>query len=172
MKRILIILAAGLFVMTAQSCTKKGENDPFLSFKTRDARITGIWELTSSRSVWEDETTGGGTFSSSKTEEIVEDGVRKTNDWVDGVPVNNTEENVTGELTINKDGTYSSVGTSQLTLVNGIFVATTQTTSTSDGYWWWLNDKKKKTRIAFDDDAGSMNIDRLKNKEMVITVAT
>ena len=40
---LLIIISLG-FVF--QSC-KKGDNDPFLSLRSRMARITGVWELTS-----------------------------------------------------------------------------------------------------------------------------
>ena len=38
--------------------------------------------------------------------------------------------------------------------------------STTSGNWWWLNDSKKKTRIAFDDDYGSFDIQMLKSNEM------
>ncbi len=45
-KLLLFALVATLTVPSFQSC-KKGENDPFLSLKSRKARLKGDWELTS-----------------------------------------------------------------------------------------------------------------------------
>jgi hypothetical protein len=43
----LLLLAAGAFLLTANlSSCKKGENDPFLSLKSRKSRLSGEWEVT------------------------------------------------------------------------------------------------------------------------------
>jgi len=41
----LVLFAFALLCLT--SCLKKGEDDPFISFRTRTARLTGQWHLTS-----------------------------------------------------------------------------------------------------------------------------
>jgi len=47
MKNVLsAVLIAALIMPIIQGC-KKGEEDPFISFKSRDSRVTGTWELKS-----------------------------------------------------------------------------------------------------------------------------
>lgn len=154
MKKSLFILGAALIMVAVPSCTKKGENDPFLSFMSRDARITGKWKL----SAYEDESTtttvaGGTTFINTSTSNY--DGTNMTDTWTSWGGGTNIYT-YAREITINKDGTYNLKE-----VVDG-------DTQESTGYWWWIDDKKKKTRIAFDDDANSMDIDQLKNKEMIL----
>lgn len=43
---LIILLATGLMIPLNHNC-KKGENDPGLSFRSRDGRITGTWQLSS-----------------------------------------------------------------------------------------------------------------------------
>ena len=43
LKIALFVVLAATFILP--SC-KKGENDPFISLKSRDARITAKWKLT------------------------------------------------------------------------------------------------------------------------------
>lgn len=150
MKKFFTMFAiAGLLMTTG--CSKKGENDPFLSFKTRNARITGTWTLTSSEStstnIW---TSGGTTVTTSSS--TTYDGNLLTN-TSGGTSWSSTYSQ---EMTINKDGTYT-----MKTISDGDI-------SEGSGYWWWLSDKKKKTRLALDDDWNSFDIDQLKNKEMII----
>lgn len=152
MKRILLILSAVGLLTTVQSCTKKGENDPFLSFKSRNSRITGTWELTAMTSTYTNTYISGGqtTITTSTT---TYDGTLLTT--VSGGGSNSIV--YSEEVTINKDGTYHAI-----TVDDG-------DTYEQQGHWWWLDDKKKKTRIAFDDDWGSFEIDQLKDKEMILT---
>jgi len=137
-------------VMTLQSC-KKGENDPFLSLKSRDSRITGTWVLKSKDfSQTQSATSNGVTITDVTTQSY--DGSLLT-DVQNG---NTNTVSFSSEMTINKDGTYTIISTDD------------GDKSESDGYWWWLNDKKNKTRIAFDDDAVSYVIDQLKNKSLIL----
>ena len=49
MKKNILFIALSLVVgSTVLTGCKKGENDPFLSLKSRDARITELWKLTMS----------------------------------------------------------------------------------------------------------------------------
>jgi hypothetical protein len=128
---------------------KKGENDPFLSLKTRNARITGTWKLTSQET--------SETYTSDGETDVYSTSYN-------GTTLNTTESGVTNSvpysqtIEINNDGTY------KMTIIeDGV-------TNERQGNWWWLNSKKKKVRIAFDDDWGSFYIDQLKNKELVLTI--
>lgn len=128
---------------------KKGENDPFLSLRSRNARITGTWKLTSQET--------SDTF-------VVGDITNANSTSYDGTTLNTTEAGVTNSVNysqtieINKDGTYKMI-----IVEDGISYE-------NQGNWWWLSSKKRKVRIAFDDDWGSFYIDRLKNKEMVLKI--
>lgn len=157
-----IIIFIGLFAIVGTSSCKKGDNDPFLSLKSRNARITGVWELTNSD-------------YESKTEQTYSDGCRETykrDDSFDGTVVTQyssssyscyggyfsegTETTIYSRtLEIMKDGKYKI----SITTDNDVYEST--------GDWWWINSKKKKVRIAFDDDYDSYYIDMLKNNEMV-----
>ena len=148
------ILNLGLLLLmgvtTLQSC-KKGANDPFLSLKSRDSRITGTWVLKSmDYSQTQSATSNSVTVTDVTTQSY--DGSLLTE-----VQNGNTyAASYTSEMVINKDGTYTTMST-----LDG-------DKSEDDGYWWWLNDKKNKTRIAFDDDATSYMIEQLKNKSLVL----
>lgn len=154
MKKTILMFAAAIVLLATPSC-KKGENDPFLSLKTRDARITGVWELSSMSSTSTNTNISSGTTTIS-TSTTNYDGTLLTttsggNTW---------SVSYSQEMTINKDGTYSMKEVDD------------GDTQESTGYWWWLTDKKKKTRIALDDDWNSFAIDQLKNKEMILKVNT
>lgn len=143
-----LAIIAVLSITLLAGC-KKGENDPFLSLKSRNARITGTWRLVSQES----------------TQTDVDNGVSEVyTSTYDGTTLTNTDPWGTSSITyshtieIKKDGKY------KMTRVED------GTTYENQGNWWWINSKKKKVRIAFDDDWGSFYIDRLKNKEMVLKI--
>jgi hypothetical protein len=79
--------------MTGVAGCKKGENDPFLSLKSRKARISGEWKLTS------------GTLTSSSTNNGISNSsttvFTETTSTSDG-----TTDLYTETMTIDKDGTY------------------------------------------------------------------
>jgi hypothetical protein len=158
------ILFSTICLVAFQGC-KKGENDPFLSLKSRNARITGTWKLTAKTTNSTETTTSGGTTTTETSSSTYDGSMEIT---MSGGTTSTSS--YTREMTINKDGSYSYVVNSTSYSTDPFSGQTTTTTSTSssDGYWWWLNDAKNKTRIAFDDDAVSYEIDQLKNKEMIL----
>lgn len=73
-KLLLSTISLALIAGSFTSC-KKGEEDPFLSFRSRDARITGTWELsehTSTRTTTTMETTSNDVNSNSNVFEETE----------------------------------------------------------------------------------------------------
>lgn len=142
--------AVAILSLALLAACKKGENDPFLSLKSRNARITGTWKLTSQSTTQTDVNNG------------VSDVYRTT---YDGTNLTITDDqggtntiSYSQSIEIKKDGTY------KMTRIED------GNTQEFQGNWWWLNSKKKKVRIAFDDDWGSFYIDRLKNKELVLKI--
>jgi hypothetical protein len=113
------LIAVAIVSVTVQSC-KKGEDDPALSLRSRDARLIGEWKLTkydSKRDVRDADTyTAIGTNSRTQTLSITEafDGTVQTTTvaYQDAVSGGATEsenttyrENFTLEMDILKDGT-------------------------------------------------------------------
>lgn len=154
------IAIAGL--TTISSC-KKGENDPFLSLKSRKARITGEWQLTE------------GTRTSSSTAF----GITTTNTATytgSSVSYDGTSYSYTEKLTIAKDGTYE------------VAIVQDGDAYTEKGNWFFAGkikdfDLKNKEAIMFVAQQYSsggqietydglysgdvMIIDQLKNKEII-----
>ena len=147
--RFAALLILSVFVLSA---CKKGENDPFLSLRSRNARITGVWKLTSQQSSSSYTTTFGG----SSTTDV-------TSYSFDGTTMTETDGGSTDSYSFSQTIEIKKEGTYKLTIVED------GTTSVTEGNWWWLDSNKKKVRIAFDDDWGSFYIDALKNKELVLT---
>lgn len=136
-----------LLILIASACSK-GENDPFLSLKSRDARLKGTWVL--KESTWENRQTGGAdTYIYSEV--------------FDGTSISIVDAGVT---------TFSMPYSSEMEIYKEGDFKLTQSfdgdVSVNTGSWWWLNDDKKKTRIAFKDDQFSYEIERLTNKELVL----
>jgi hypothetical protein len=146
-----IILFLGITVF--ESC-KKGENDPAISLKSRDGRITGEWKLTESQSTdYQSTTITGGPTAGTTTSQTTENfnGSTMTTTTSGG----SDTESYSLTVTIEKDGTC--------------MVKRTKGTSQSErsGRWSWLNDAKNKTRISI-DGLGTYTVDQLKNKELVL----
>jgi len=152
MKKVLLLTATAVTLFVVQSC-KKGEDDPFLSLKTRDARIEGEWVL-KSQDVTESDTYSYDGISETESINVKYDGAIATETYVDDLGTDISTYSYTKKTEIFKDGSYKTVETEDGSM------------STSSGNWWWLNDSKKKTRIAFDDDAESFDIQMLKSNEM------
>lgn len=186
-----LVLAAA-FVFGGTSC-KKGEDDPFLSVKSRKSRLTGQWKMTSM--TWTDKTTQGGSTD--------------TETWVstDGETLIYTESDGTvSEWSVqdisymfDKDNSYENMMNVTMTKYDGVDIpasAQAPTTETYKGSWSWLGkDKngeyKNKERIAlrqteststYDGNVssdysftgnnvlgGSMVLHKLSNKELVLT---
>lgn len=161
MKTLKIITVSILGLLALQSC-KKGENDPALSLKTRDARITGEWELEYASEIYNyNEQYADESYIESESI-IVEDGqlnyIYSYSYTYDNTTQSDSDEDgpysYSETLTIEKDGSSSSR------------VDEDGTVYMNDRNWWWHDSSKKKTQISF---GGSMyTVDRLTNKELVL----
>lgn len=178
-KSVIALLAVGsLFI---SSC-KKGENDPFISFKSRKARVVGEWTVTAGSG-----TDVNDTGSSSTTTTWTYDGAVETQ--TTGTVSSTT--NVTRTYHFEKDGNFHMVETETGTIAT---VAYTDET-TSEGTWNFtgrVGEEKNKeailltitstttkytlgtsTSTSTSSCTGSdcfsmlMHIDQLKNKEMI-----
>lgn len=148
MKKNILVIALGLLVgSTVLTGCKKGENDPFLSFKSRDARITETWklvkidgkEISTDPSGTDTYTT---TFDGTTASEAFNGSVYETYSY-------------SLTIEIKKDGTYQSIE-----VIDG-------DTETIDGRWYWLNSKKNKTSISL-DNLGLFEVNGLKSKELIL----
>jgi len=148
MKKNILVIALGLLVgSTVLTGCKKGENDPFLSFKSRDARITETWklvkidgkEISTDPSGTDTYTT---TFDGTTASEAFNGSVFSTYSY-------------SLTIEIKKDGTYQSIE-----VIDG-------DTETIDGRWYWLNSKKNKTSISL-DNLGLFEVNGLKSKELIL----
>ena len=166
MKAITKITIAALFIgsFALESC-KKGENDPFLSLRSRKARFAGEWTYSAG---------SGSNTSGSNTTNWTYDGAVETT-----TPGNFTDK-YTQTYTIEKDGTFTSVYTDNNT--------STAVVTTYTGTWNFLGgvgDVKNKSSVVMHmltitsgsttvtytgDNAPTsiMDIDQLKNKEIII----
>ena len=144
MKKNLLFLALAVIASsTLLSSCKKGENDPFLSLKSRDSRITALWMLTSAESSVNND---GSIFTTNF------DGSIMTNYYPGGFT-----DNYSYSLTIEikKDGTYQSIETNDGDI------------ETIDGKWYWVNSAKNKTSISL-DNLGTFEVNGLRSKELIL----
>lgn len=156
MKKVfLIFFVSMLAAATFQSC-KKGENDPAISFRSRDARLIGTWNLVSVLGTWDRVEGGTHTYST-----FTYDGIT----FLDDINTGNVGGTGTYEMTIEKSGDMSYVETlkvgNQTLIYNGA------------GYWEWLNTDKNKTMLSLVGGVhlftgGDCIVDRLAYKELVI----
>jgi hypothetical protein len=152
------MLVAILALMAFQSC-KKGENDPAISFRSRDARITAKWKLTKIESA---ETDVSGNYTVSVT--ITYDGLNYTRvTAITGNPTDSLVAAGTYFMTIEKNGamsweeTYTEYGTN-------IFRSGTAS-------WYWVDSGKNKSAAHIGAgnlfiEGGTWSIDRLATKEL------
>ncbi|MCB0735957.1 MAG: hypothetical protein KDC92_00495 [Bacteroidetes bacterium] len=155
MKKFLSIMALAGAVLAFNSC-KKGEEDPFLSFKSRDNRIQGEWLLDNVQITKE-------TITLNRTPQGAESRVKSTRTYsfskddpgsvVDVTMLNGAETNnqtrplISSDvtLTINADGTYSSKDSVEFNIRGEILNFKNKVT----GQWIWGNSKKNKAAINF-----------------------
>ena len=162
-----LIILIFIIIFSLPSC-KKGENDPFLSLRSRKARITGEWVLKS----------GNVTYTENDTNDVTTyDGTNAVSSIYGSFPL-------TQKWKINKNGTYERI------------VHNNGNVFTTKGIWTFGDkikdaDIKNKETVTFiieyynviyyggtgnytETYSGSsspnytMNIDKLKNKEMVL----
>ncbi|MFN6946327.1 MAG: hypothetical protein ACK4ND_15365 [Cytophagaceae bacterium] len=144
----LTLMTALIFCFTA---CKKGDDDPAISLRSRDARITGEWKLTQAE-------------------------IMHTVEW-DGIKVS-YHNSFSGSI---MTSSYSVNGISEtafstfsmnLTLDKGGKMKTQSITdgdiSEETGYWSWINTTKNKTGISISEDFGSYEVLELRNSKMVL----
>lgn len=167
MKKILLIIVAGLFMIT--SACKKGENDPFLSLKSRKARLAGIYEFTSLE--FSSATLVEGEFMYYTNTDIkIEEGTGTkviTNAFEEGGEITDTKikdiQIDKGEFIIDKDGTWEFTLHTTATWeeegggVNDHFEYNEIQTINESGDWIFLDGKpnsfKNKERVLFSKDS-------------------
>jgi hypothetical protein len=191
MKKLIVLSLAAIALMANLSSCKKGENDPFLSLKSRKARVVGEWTVTMEEGTNQDISKisfGGVTVTTTTNETSTYNGTLFTSTSVTtssagGNPLENTYNDVyTQSYTFEKDGSFSleTVYTGQ------------NYTEKIEGTWAFVGksktaELKNKEAIALSitkysdidngvttaysatgfDDSIIIAIDRLKNKEMV-----
>ncbi|MEI6852273.1 MAG: hypothetical protein WCL06_05495 [Bacteroidota bacterium] len=161
MRKLLVVLLVTLIaVPTFQAC-KKGPNDPLISFKSRNARITAKWKLTKIEGT-ETKVTAGVSNATTTTF----DGTTKT--VTSSLFGTTTTSTGVYEMTIEKNGTM----TWSETYISG--TPATTDVQTGSGPWIWLNTDKNKTDVDLTGghhffSSGFYVIDRLASKELVLT---
>jgi hypothetical protein len=155
----LFVLVILLFIGIIFGSCKKGENDPAISFKSRDARITAKWKLAKIEST-ETDLIGGNTMNIT----ITYDGTNYLKvTTMTGQPTETIIAAGTYVMTIGKNGyllweeNYS----------DGII---TDVQSRTGSWNWTVNDKNKST-VSIDAGnhyikGGTWKIDRLATKEL------
>ena len=154
----LLILCLMLVGGTFLGGCKKGEEDPFISLRSRDARIKGDWKLSSYTST-ETYSNGGGIGGPVQvTSTSNYDGTNLTTTFVGGGNSGTETYSFSQKLSIEDDGRYTVTSVED------------GKTSTFSGNWVWLDSDKNKSYISFDSGFGSafgaIYLRMLKNDEM------
>lgn len=145
-KTMLAFLAVGLLVATP-SC-KKGENDPFLSLKSRKARIAGDWLITGYDLDRTYTQADGDTGTNNAT--MSGDVITYTNTFTSGGTTTTSTSTTTvneASYSFTKDGTFTSVwNTTNVSVSTSSGFTTTTTTvntTTKTGDWSFIGKQKK-----------------------------
>lgn len=154
MKKTLVLLSLVLLVSSSLFITgcKKGEDDPFISLRSRDARITAKWKLTKVEGT-STNTFGGVTYTST---ESYNGTVYTTTSSSGGV----NSYSYALEMEILKGGEMTSSETQDGEVSSGT------------GNWFWANTTSDKTGIflgGLDDDA-YFNVQGLSSNELILSL--
>jgi hypothetical protein len=158
MKKVKIaLLMIVMAVIVLPSC-KKGKDDPFISFKFRDARVTAKWKLTKIE--------GTDVFPSGST----------------SVTVTTTYDGTIYTQTASSGGSATATGTYEMTIdKQGVITwaenytpsSGTADVRTGTGSWLWVNSDKNKEFLSVDGGnniftTGVYHVDRCASKELVL----
>lgn len=145
-KQLIALLAISMLLFS--NC-KKGKNDPFLSLKSRKARISNEWKVSEWNVVVnQKDMNPGAIHATSSLERSISDGLfrqKATGNW------GNADENGTVNSAvwkIEKDNKWSKT----LSFTSTLNSVTTTTTLKSSGTWYFLgkiDEYKNKERVAF-----------------------
>lgn len=139
-----------MVLVAAFSGCKRGEDDPALSFSSRDGRLMRAWKLVG----WEKLTStdiNGTIFTSSKSY----DGTLMTTVNTSG---NSSSKSYTLEVTFDKQGSLSVKEVEDGDLLSDV------------SYWQWLSSDKKKVVLLLNSGVfgGAFYVNRLSSKELVL----
>lgn len=148
------LLLSTMVVLIFASC-KRGEDDPFISFRSRDVRLKGDWKLTDLTSVVSTSTQGGTPQTITVT--TTYDGANRSVTTSNGVTSTTVSTTYSASLSIKDDGRYE------------LEITENGTVSSSSGTWFWVDSDKNKTYVEFSENFGTIYLHRLSNTEMVWT---
>jgi archaellum component FlaF (FlaF/FlaG flagellin family) len=151
MKRKIYFLALILISGIIFDSCKRGEEDPFISLRSRDNRITADWQLKTY-----DKVTSSTNDGITTTTTYSYDGTTLTKVRVNDQGTTTDTYSFSYELNIIQDGSYVST-----VVDNG---DKTQTTSN----WWWSNTTENKAGIVMEYD-GTYLIERLAFDELTLS---
>lgn len=189
MKKInLLTLMAAIVALTTLNSCKQGENDPFLSLRSRDARIKGLWNLESVTGKYTKHVTTYNVFGVKDNDGTVSREVTLTGGKLKAV--NTISGVVQGAIPYTQEYDYTLALDIQAA---GICHSkeeitpkgsTNKNTFENDGKWFWANDSKNKNSIIIMDLISSLlsskidgagqftnwQISSLKNKDLEFTL--
>jgi hypothetical protein len=161
MKKVKIALLMVVAVVFLLPSCKKGENDPSISFYSRDNRLCSDWKLT--------KITGTRTF----VEWGTNDNITETTGFDGSLYTFTTNSTV--------DADYTATGAFEMTIDKSGIVTWTENYTPNGGsadvrsgtnYWYWVNTDKDKEFVYIGAGSnfyvGQCYIDRLATKELVL----
>lgn len=173
-------------ILTISAC-KRGEDDPFLSLKTRDGRIIGEWKVESIETKEEiNNTTNSDVVNTTVEVKFTNEGdmTRDSTIVTNNSSYKRTYTLKTPSITLNimKNGVLEAIEqygdlTVTGTNITGAITTIQDTKNTIKGYWKWGTDDKSKTSISLGTGrvglllGGTSNtyrIQQLKSKEVVL----
>ncbi len=139
MRKIVPFILVIHSLIVIPSC-KKGEDDPFISFRSRDARITAKWKLVN----YESQSSYNGSSSTQVLNGSIYTSTNSSGSY---------SYSYSKELEINSDGTYKIT-----TIRDG-------ETSSESSIWYWINGTQNKSGIYLNND---YIIDRLSRNDLIL----
>lgn len=179
MKKLLVLSIGALALVANLSSCKKGENDPFLSLKSRKARLTGEWTVTKIEGTSSDKNSSFPLADVTST--ITYDGTTETTTTTTVMGTDTDTETYTLSFVFDKDGTYTQTKvegtTTEVETGNWIFLGKNKTAEIANKEAIQLNPTSTSsttngvtvtsTSTGF-TNSKTLMIDQLKSKEIVL----
>lgn len=179
MKKLLVLSIAALALVANLSSCKKGENDPFLSLKSRKARLTGEWTVTKIEGTSSDKNSSFPIADVTST--TTYDGTTETTTTTTVMGTDTDTETYTLSFVFDKDGTYTQTKvegtTTEVETGNWIFLGKNKTAEIANKEAIQLNPTSTSsttngvtvtsTSTGF-TNSKTLMIDQLKSKEIVL----
>lgn len=179
MKKLLVLSIGALALVANLSSCKKGENDPFLSLKSRKARLTGEWTVTKIEGTSSDKNSSFPLADVTST--TTYDGTTETTTTTTVMGTDTDTETYTLSFVFDKDGTYTQTKvegtTTEVETGNWIFLGKNKTAEIANKEAIQLNPTSTSsttngvtvtsTSTGF-TNSKTLMIDQLKSKEIVL----